>query len=362
MRVGAPLNLIALVLLPALLALFWWAHRQRRRKLHEFLSPGLAVRLTPSVSSRRRLLKEALLASGLLVMVLAAARPQWGYTWEQLNRKGIELVVLLDTSLSMLAQDASPSRLERAKLELKDLVTLLDGDQVALVPFAGEAFVLCPMTLDYRTVDLFLGGVSTDMVARPGTAIGAALKAALTLFRGANPDSKAILLITDGEENQNTNPIAMATEAAKVGVRIFSIGLGSGGAVPIPLDPQGVDLKKDPDGKLVATSLDENTLRELARITGGSYVKSASGELNVPALYKEIHDKTVPEELRGKRAQRWEDRYQGVVILAFVLLIVEALIDERRGSPLGRFRHVFERVEGLARGRLRRGERVAGGG
>ncbi len=363
MRIGAPYHLWALVLLPALLGVFWWAHRLRRRKLHEFLAPLLAARLTPSVSLRRRLVKEGLVAVAFALLLLAAARPQWGYTWEPLERRGIELVVAIDTSLSMLAQDASPNRLERAKLELKELVSLLDGDQVALLPFAGQPFVLCPMTLDYRAVELFLTLVNTDSVPIRGTYVGTAVKAALGLFKGTSPDSKAILLITDGEDH-GSDPIAAAQEAAQAGVRIFAIGLGSGSPVPIPLDAAGVDLKKDPDGKLVATSLDEATLREMARLTGGSYVRSASGELNVAGLYREIRDKTIPQELRGKRAQHWEERFQGIVVLVFLLLIVEALIDERRGSPLGGWRHAWQRMEDVVRGRFagRKQQRGAGAG
>ncbi|MBK7973353.1 MAG: VWA domain-containing protein [Deltaproteobacteria bacterium] len=147
MKFGTPLHLWALLLVPALVALFWWAHGVRRRKLHEFLAPLLAARLTPSVSTQRRIVKEGMITAALAIVLLAAARPQWGYTWEKLERRGIELVIVLDTSLSMLAQDAAPDRLERAKLELKELVTLLQGDQVALVPFAGQPIVLCPMTL-----------------------------------------------------------------------------------------------------------------------------------------------------------------------------------------------------------------------
>ena len=365
MKFGTPLHLWALILVPALVGLFWWAHGVRRRKLHEFLAPLLAARLTPSVSTQRRLVKEGMVALALAIVLLAAARPQWGYTWEKLERRGIELVIVFDTSLSMLAQDAAPNRLERAKLELKELVTLLQGDQVALVPFAGQPIVLCPMTLDYRTLELFLTQMSTDSVPLPGTYVGTAVKQALELFRGTNPDSKAILLITDGEDH-GADPVAAANEAAKVGVRIFAIGLGSGNPVPIPLDPAGVDLKKDLDGKLVATTLDEATLREMTRITGGSYVRSATGDLNVPALYREIREKTIPQELRGKRAQRWEERFQGLVVLAFVVLVVEALIDERRGSPLGRWRDAWKHVEELARGRLagrqRRVDGARGGG
>lgn len=341
MRLGDPIFLLLLLAVPVMALLAYRAHRARRVRLARFVSDELSVRLTPSVSRGRRLTKDALLLVALTLLAVGAARPQWGYRWERVDRRGIELVVVLDTSASMRARDALPSRLDRAKLELGRLLELLEDDQVALVAFAGLPFVQCPMTVDYRTAELFLREVSTELLPKPGTAIGAGVRQALSLFSTGGTEGRAILLITDGEDH-GSDPLGAAELAKQLGVAIFAIGVGGDSPVTIPLG-EGESAKKDADGKLVLSSLDEATLIEMANLTGGAYVRSTTGALNVDDLLAEIRRSTTPKSVVGSRTQRWEDRYQALVFVALVLLVVEALLDERRR---GRGRWTLRRWRG----------------
>lgn len=330
MNLGAPYFLPMLAIVPAAILFLLWAARERRRRLVEFCEEKLLARLTPGFSPGRRKAKEAILVTALGFMTLALSRPQWGFRWELVKKHGIEVVMVLDTSKSMLAQDVQPSRLDRAKLELRELVREFDQDKAGLVVFAGKAFPQCPMTLDYRTMDLQIDHVTTDVIPVKGTAIGEAIGVALGMFLSNDPHSKAIILLTDGEETANSNPLKIAEQAKALGVKIFPIGFGSGKPAPMPAEEGSADLKKDAEGNLIMSTLDEDTLKKIAETTGGTYVRSETGELNFRQILTQVREKTVPKDLQGTKARRWEDRYQVILFLALVLLGVESFLREVR--------------------------------
>lgn len=347
MNLGKPYLLFLLVLVPVAIVYLQLARKHRKNLLAKFCTLKMARRLIPLASEKRRLTKEGILIAALGLMAFSLAQPQCGYKLEPVRKKGIELIVALDTSKSMLAMDVAPSRLERAKTELKELVGELEGDKIALVAFAGESYVQCPMTLDYRAMDLFIGKINTDLIPVKGTAIGRALVRSLDLFKAMEQHSKAIVLITDGEETADSKPLEVAKRAKAMGVRIFAIGIGSGEPVPMPADEGQKELKRDAGGNLILSSLDEALLKSLVDETGGSYIRSQTGELNFKDLLSEVKEKTVPKELRGTRIKRWEDRFQGILFVALCLLGLEVLIGEMKGERIiGGLRDVKDTIMG----------------
>ncbi|MFQ5351437.1 MAG: VWA domain-containing protein, partial [Thermoanaerobaculia bacterium] len=236
-RIGSPDSLWLLWLVPAVAVFFVYSFSARGRLLRRFASPAMLARLTAGVSRPRQRFKAALVALGLLTAVLALAELKYGFTWEEVQRRGVDIVVALDVSDSMLVEDAEAggklSRLERAKREIADLLRIVVGDRIGLVAFAGTAFLECPLTLDYGAAHLFLSSIDTDLIPVKGTALGAALRTSLEAFEGGSHSSRAIILITDGEDHGG-EALAAAEEAKLAGVRIFAIGIGRDEGAPIP--------------------------------------------------------------------------------------------------------------------------------
>ncbi len=331
-RIADPRQLWLLWLVPALAAFFVYVARSRRLRLARFASATLLPRLTARLSPARRALRAALVLLAVTALVLALAGLQVGYRWEEVKRRGVDLVVTLDVSDSMLVRDAEAAgnltRLERAKREIVDLLALLQGDRIGLVAFAGTAFVECPLTLDYSAAELFLGSIDTDLIPVKGTALGAAIRTSLKAFEGAPEGSRAILLITDGEDHTG-EALAAAEEAKQAGVKIFTIGIGRDEGSPIP-SPDG-SFRRDRRGELILSRLDEPTLQRIALTTGGRYVRSVTGDVDLEQVYVQgIKASLRDQELGSKRRQRWQDRFQWAVGLALVALMVEPLVPERR--------------------------------
>ena len=331
-RIGSPDSLWLLWLVPALAVFFVYSFSTRTRLLRRFASPAMLARLTAGVSRPRQLFKAALIALAALAAVLAVAELKYGFTWEEVQRRGVDIVVALDVSDSMLVEDAEAggklSRLERAKREIADLLRIVGGDRIGLVAFAGTAFLECPLTLDYGAAHLFLASIDTDLIPVKGTALGAALRTSLEAFEGGSHSSRAIILITDGEDHGG-DALAAAEEAKLAGVRIFAIGIGRDEGAPIPAPGGG--FRRDRRGEMVLSRLDEPTLQRIALATGGRYVRSVTGDVDLEQIYSQgIKAVLEDQELESQRRQRWEDRFQWLLGLALIALMVEPLIAERR--------------------------------
>ncbi len=316
-------------MVPALLLVILYGARRRRRILNRYASSRGLSAIVPEGGERRRWAKAALLLAAMGLGGVALAGPQYGYRWEEIEQKGVDLIIALDCSRSMLADDIKPTRLDRAKREIHDLLTLVEGDRVGLVAFAGTAFLQCPLTLDYSGFHVFLDVLSPDFLPVGGTDLAGAIRVAVDGFDPKTNTEKAVILITDGENTGDGDPIAAAEAARKAGITLFTIGVGGVEGVPVP-DSEG-GFRKDPSGKIVLTRLDEETLKKVAVTTGGAYVRSVAGDMDLDAIYTErIREDMRRETVKSGRRQVWEDRYQWVLSLAVLALLTDLFIAPRR--------------------------------
>ena len=330
MRFGDLSYLLFLWVIPVIILFYIYAFRKKDKYIKLFSEKDLFCQLTPDVSRRRQVFKAFLLILAVLFCILSLTRPKWGFHWEEVKRKGVDIIVCVDVSTSMLAEDIKPNRLERAKRKIHDLINLLQGDRIGLVAFAGTSFVQCPLTLDYGACQIFLDYLDTNLIPIQGTAIGDAIRTAIQAFPKRERKSKAIILITDGEDHEG-DPLAAAKEAKKEGIKIFAIGIGKEGGAPVP-DPSGKGgFKKDKNGELIFSKLDETTLQKIALETGGTYVRSVTGDLDLEKIYVEdIKKKIEQKELESTRRKRWEERFQWPLFLAILFLLWEAFFSETR--------------------------------
>lgn len=325
---------IALFAVPALLLLFAWAERRRRAALARLGNPALLERLTADVNwnGRRRQRIYWLAAAALLLAALA--RPQWGEDVQNVERQGVQVMVALDVSKSMLADDIKPNRLARAKLEIADLMQKLDGDALGLVLFSGASFIQFPLTSDYATARTFLDGARPGVISHPGTNVGDAITTALGGFDENSSSQRVIVLITDGEAH-DPGALDVARQAADAGVVLYTIGFGSTEGAPVPeVDAAGnVIGYKQEGGQPVITRLDETTLQEIARIGGGEYYHAApdGSELDqLVAALGGLQQGALGAQLDVRRIER----YQVPLAAAIVLLVVSWLIPDRlRARP-----------------------------
>ncbi len=304
---------------PLLLLAYLYGWRKRRMILERFADRrALAGLVPPGIDGRRRL-RAALVLAAAVLLVLALAGPQYGYQWQTVTRHGVDLVIALDCSRSMLAQDIQPSRLARAKREIVDLLAMLQGDRVGLVAFSGTAFLQCPLTIDYSAFDLFLNVLTPEYLPLGGTDLTAAVQTSLAAFNPQGTADKAIIVITDGEHTGRGDPEAAAQAAQTAGVKLFCIGVGSAEGVPVPT---GGGFQKDAQGQIVMSRLDEALLTRMAVATGGTYVRSVAGDLDLDAIYREhIRGQMAGVTEEEGRRQVWADRYQWPLGLAIFLLM-----------------------------------------
>ena len=324
-----PWALAALVLVPLLAVFLVRAARSRQQALGEFIAAALLPTVVPEVDPRRRRIRAGLLLGAVLLLALALAGPKWGFRWQEIRRQGVDLVVAIDTSRSMLATDLKPSRLARAKLAVRDLVARLQGDRVALVAFAGTAFLQCPLTLDYGAFIESLASVDVGLIPKGGTALGPALETAVGAFEGSEGKHQAIILITDGEDHEGGVEEA-AKKASERGIRVFTVGIGTPDGELIPLEAGGY--VKDRSGQVVKSRLGESTLQQIATTTNGVYLAAAGGGLDLGALQREHIDALEKRELTSTLERRFENRFQIPLALAILLLAIEPLIGDRK-SP-----------------------------
>ncbi len=330
MRFAAPHMFWLMLVLPVLAGFFLYAFRKKGRTLRRFAQVEMLKRMTDGISRGRQVLKACLLLMVAFFAVLALARPQFGTKMELMRRKGLDVVVAVDVSLSMYAEDIKPNRLARSKQEISKFVDRLGGDRVALVAFEGEPFLQCPLTMDYSAFKIFLDVLNPDLIQTPGTDIGAALEASIKAFDPRDRKYRVVVLLTDGEDHSG-GAEKMAEEAARQGVIVYTVGIGLPSGVPIPLkDEQGnVSYKKDSEGNIVTSSLDEVLLQKIALATNGKYYHAEPGRFELDEILKEIN-KMEKRELESERMSQFEDRFQIPLGIALVLLVAEMLISDRK--------------------------------
>jgi Ca-activated chloride channel family protein len=331
MRFAVPIDVIIvwLVGLPLLAAIVLAAARVRRRRaaLRAFADPGLMARIAPGVSIERLRLKSALLVAAIVLLGLAAARPQVGTKLGVAKRQGVDLIIAIDVSASMQARDLAPSRFDKARREAQSLIDMLDGDRVGIVVFSGTAFVQCPLTLDYGAASMLLASARTEMLPTPGTAIGSAIRSATTSLTPYPERTKVLVLMTDGEDH-GSDPLAAAKEAADAGVRIYPVGFGSTAGEPIPLsEGEGSGYKRDTGGQVVLSRLDEATLMDIAEATDGRYLRATDGERELDVLGAEI-SKMQQGEIESRMFAYYEERFQFPLALALGALLLEAFLPD----------------------------------
>ncbi len=339
-RFGASEWLAALVVIPLLVLVWVWAARSRKRALAQFADAPLVQKLTESVGTNARRAKVSLALVAIGLTALALARPQFGTRVETVRAVGQDIVIAVDLSQSMLAEDVTPNRLARARLAILRLMSQLDGDRIGLVAFAGDAFVQSPLTIDYSAAALFLGAMEPDLVPVPGTDLGVALRVSLDALAEAR-ESRVLVVVTDGEDHEDSFE-AEIQRAQESGVQIHMVGIGSPAGVPIPeFDSQGQrqGFMRDEEGNVVTTRLDEATLRRIATGTGGRYVQAAASGTAFDDLIDEIAG-TDGEALDDQQITQFEEQYQIFLGLALLLLLIEVLVPDRRRvreAWLGRF-------------------------
>lgn len=325
--------LLLLLLIPFFflgLALWMGARRRRLRKLGD---EALVNELMPSWSRSKRWVRAVLYSLAFFFFVIGLSRPQIGAKLKEYKVKGAEIMVVLDVSNSMLAQDYSPNRLERAKLAISRITDRLQGDRIGLIIFAGSSFVQLPITSDYVSAKMFLSNISTESIPIQGTAIGDAINTAVKSFSAQSENSRAIIVITDGE-NHEDDAVAAATQAAEAGVKVYTIGVGSVEGQPIPMDG---GLLKDKEGNIVVTKLDEDTLKEIAQVGGGAYVHAGNDEFGLTPIVNDIK-KMQEEEYSSVVFEEYDEQFMYFLGIALALFVLEMLIGERRSR-----RHLFDK-------------------
>ncbi len=320
-----------LLLLPIIILMII-GNKKRKHRLNKAIEKKLWPTIVPHLSHTKRFWKRILVILSLICIIIAILRPQYGVIFEQIERKGQDIYIALDVSKSMLAQDIKPSRLEHAKREILSLVDELKGDRIGLIAFAGDAFIQCPLTTDYSAIKMFLNYIDPSIMPTPGTDIATAIKTARLAFKRTSKSKTPILiLISDGESFEN-DPIKSAEVAAKSGMTIYTIGIGSPNGDPIPRFNNKNKLLgylKDKKGTVVLSKLNETILKQIASIANGHYFNSNLGAFVIDKVYKEISKKE-KQKLEESLLTLHKDRYQWVLVLALILLVFETLISSRK--------------------------------
>jgi len=329
---AAPHYLLLLLLIPFFflgMGLWLWG---RRRRLRRFGDEALVNELMPSWSRGKLWVRTVLLSLAFFFFVIGLSRPQIGAKLKEHKIKGAEIMIVLDVSNSMLAQDYSPDRLERAKLAISRITDKLKDDRIGLIVFAGTSFVQLPITSDYASAKMFLNSISTESIPIQGTAIGDAISTAVRGFSAQSEHSRAIIVITDGE-NHEDDAVAAAKQAAEAGIKVYTIGVGSADGQPIPMNGE---LLKDKDGNIVVTRLDEETLRKVASAGGGAYVHAGNDEFGLTPIISDIR-KMEDEEYNSVVFEEYNEQFMYFLGIALVFFVLEMLVGDRRAR-----RHLFE--------------------
>jgi Ca-activated chloride channel family protein len=322
---------LAAVAIPALIGFLFWSWRVKQKLIRQFVAARLASSLTVGVSPLREKIRLALLVAAVAGVLCALARPQWGFAWEEAKQQGLDIIVAIDTSRSMLARDALPNRLEKSKLAVIDLMRLAKSDRMGLVVFAGTAFLQAPLTLDEQAFQQAVDAVTVDIVPEGGTSLSAAIRATLQAFEKENDNHKVMVLFTDGEDHdEDTETMAAVKEAAEAGMRIFTIGVGTPeGEMLRVADEQGnTSFVKDDDGNAVKSRLNEKLLRQIATEASGFYLP-LQGANPMETLYASGLAPLPKSEETTRLTRVFQERYHWFLGFAVICLVIEALLPER---------------------------------
>ncbi len=322
--------LLLVMLIPLLFLFYYLSRRAKMAKLLRFGESGLVKSLIPDLSKAKGWLKMVLLSFAIFFFAIGLSRPQIGARLKEFDRKGVEIMIALDVSNSMLAQDYSPNRLERAKLAIARLTDKLKDDRIGLVVFAGKSYVQLPITSDYVSAKLFLGSINTGSVSVQGTAMGDAINTCIKALNSENKNNKAIILITDGE-NHEDDPVAAAKSAKELGINVHCIGIGSDIGKPIPLE--GGELLKDKSGNIVVTKLDEKTLVQVAEEGNGIYVRAGNSEFGLDAVIDKIHNME-KQQFKAIVFEDYNEQYMYFLAIALFFLVLELMIGEKKGVKI----------------------------
>ncbi len=325
--------LFLLLLIPFFFLIQALVLRLRRRRIRKFGDEKLVRELMPSYAKAKVWVRLTLFSVGFFFFVIGLSRPQIGAKLKEHETKGAEIMIALDVSNSMLAEDYSPNRLERAKLAISRLVDKLRDDRIGLIVFAGNSFVQLPITTDYVSAKMFMNSISTESVPVQGTAIGEAINTAMRSFSSQSEKSRAIIVITDGE-NHEDDPVAAAKQAAEMGVRVFTIGVGSPEGKPIPMDGE---LLKDKDGNIVVSRLDESVLQEVAQAGNGVYVRAGNSEFGLNPIIEDIR-RMEDEKYSSIVFEEYDEQFMYFLAIALFFFVIEMLVGDRRSK-----RHLFNR-------------------
>ena len=326
-------------MIPAAVAIFIFAQLRRRRRLERFASSSLLAQLTPSASPARLRTKFIIYTLAVAFLIVAAARPQVGSKLREEHQKGIEMMLVVDVSNSMLAEDFEPNRLDRTKFAIDRVVESMKQDRIGVVAFAGEAQVQLPITSDYRMARAFARKLSPAMVRTQGTDLGAAIKLASMSFSSQSEGSRVMILITDGE-NHESDALEAAQAAAEKGIAIYTIGIGTPEGAPVMI---GGDYLTDEKGDMVVSKLDEKMLQEIASATGGAYVRATKQSIGLKEIIDRLRELD-ESDLATTRFEAFDEQYQYPLAVALLLLLIEWLILDRRNPLLARF-NIFGQKE-----------------
>ncbi len=336
MKYGNLNYLYLLPVIPILIIGYILVFRKKMNDLNTFANRELLEKTGLVLSQKRQWFKAGLMIAGMLFLIFTLIEPKWGYRWEEVEKKGIDIVVAMDTSRSMLADDVKPNRLEVAKREVEDLLKVLEGDRIGLVAFAGSAFTYCPLTSDYGAFRLFLDDVNTSIIPLGGTALAEAIRKGILTFEANSKNHKVIILITDGE-NHDDDPLKAAADAEEQGIVIYTVGVGKKDGSYIRMkDESGQErLLKDRQGQVVKSRLDEITLNKIALETGGLYTPAYGTKWGLEKIYRDSIAKIEESAYKTQRVKRYMNRYQIPLFIAIVLITLEGfLLDRKKGNSM----------------------------
>ncbi|MDD5428756.1 MAG: VWA domain-containing protein [Candidatus Omnitrophica bacterium] len=335
MHYANPKYITLMIFLTIGVALFYlWTIRRRRKLMNRFVEKSLAGSIAPTISAERKAVKMILVTVAAALMVFSLARPQWGFEWKETKMRGLDILIAVDVSKSMLATDVKPNRLERTKLAIKDLVKKLNGDRVGLIAFSGTAFLQCPLTIDYNGFLLTLDDLNINTIPRGGTSISGAIREAINVFKGQDKKYKTLIIITDGDDLEG-DPLNAAKEALDQGMRIYCVGVGTfeGALIPVADERGSRGWVADKSGNVVKSKLNEELLKSVAISTGGSYVRATQSDFGLVLLYDKSISRLEKRDIEGKMNKQYQERYQYFLVIALIILLVEPFISERKRVP-----------------------------
>ncbi len=334
-RFAHPEYFYLLLVLPIIYLVYLYGIFRRKKNLKKYGDIKLLESLMPDVSRYKPHVKFYFQLFALLVLVFVIAGPQFGSKLESVKKQGVEIMIALDISNSMLAKDISPNRLEKSKQILSKLIDDLSNDKVGLIVFAGDAYTQLPITSDYSSAKMFLSGINPNMISSQGTAIGSAIQLASRSFSPNKSSDKAIIVITDGE-NHEGDAVEMAKQASEKGIKVDVIGIGSPEGVPIPMNEQSNDFRKDNQGNVVISKLNETMGQQIAEAGKGIYVRADNTNNALRALLNEVR-KMKKTDLESNVYSEYDEQYQSLAWIVLILLLVDIFILDRKNSLMKKF-------------------------